>query len=85
MATWKLEDAKNRFSEVIRKAASEGPQIVTRHGREAAVVLGAEEYRQLTQPGDLATFLADSPFGETIREGELRLERSTELSRDVPL
>jgi antitoxin Phd len=85
MTTWKLEDAKNRFSELVRRAASEGPQLVTRHGREAAVVLGVEEYRRLTQPGDLVSFLADSPFAAALRHGELLLERSREPARDVEL
>ena len=85
MTTWKLEDAKNRFSELVRRAASEGPQMVTRHGREAAVVLGVEEYRRLTQPGDLVSFLADSPFAAALRDGELLLERSREPARDVEL
>jgi len=83
---WKLEDAKNRFSELIRRARREGPQFVTRHGREAAVVLGIEEYRTLSE-GDrgLLDFLGDSPFGEAIRRGELVLERSDDLGRDVEL
>lgn len=85
MTIWKLEDAKNRFSELVRRAASEGPQMVTRHGREAAVVLGVEEYRRLTQPGDLVSFLTDSPFAAALREGELHLERSREPTRDVEL
>ena len=81
MASWKLEDAKNRFSEVVRRAESEGPQLVTRHGREAAVVLSTEDYRRLAEPGDLAQFLASSPLAEAIREGELRLSRSPEVGR----
>src|SRR5204863_3022617 len=44
---WKLEDAKARFSEVVRRAASEGPQTVTLRGREAAVVLSSEQYEKL--------------------------------------
>ena len=36
---WKLEDAKNRFSELVRRARSEGPQVVTKHGRESVVVI----------------------------------------------
>lgn len=85
MTRWKLEEAKNRFSEVVRRAAAEGPQLVTRHGREAAVVLGVDEYRRLTQPRDLVSFLADSPFGEALRADELRLDRDPEPARDVDL
>ena len=43
---WPLQDAKQRFSEVVR-AAEKAPQIVTRHGKEVAVVLDIEEYRRL--------------------------------------
>jgi prevent-host-death family protein len=42
--TWKLQDAKARFSEVVRKAQTEGPQHVTVHGKEAVVVISASEY-----------------------------------------
>jgi prevent-host-death family protein len=45
--TWQLQDAKQRFSEVIRKAESEGPQFVTRHGEEAAVLISVADYRAL--------------------------------------
>ena len=45
--TWKLEDAKARFSEVVRMAATHGPQLVTVRGKEAAVILAPEEYRKL--------------------------------------
>jgi prevent-host-death family protein len=47
-ARWQLQDAKARFSEVVRRAGSEGPQHITVHGREEAVVISAEEYRRLT-------------------------------------
>lgn len=85
MASWKLEDAKNRFSEVVRRAASEGPQLVTRHGREAAVVLGVEEYRRLTNPGGLVDFIANSPLAVALQREGLALERSRESGRDVTL
>ena len=85
MSPWKLEYAKNRFSELVRRALSEGPQLVTKHGREAAVVLGVDEYRRLTQPDDLVEFLATSPMAEALRDGSLRLTRSPDLSRNVTL
>jgi prevent-host-death family protein len=44
---WRLQDAKARFSELVRKAHSEGPQRVTVHGREEVVVVAAEEFRRL--------------------------------------
>ena len=85
MTAWKLEDAKNRFSEVVRRAASEGPQIVTKHGREAAVVLGVEESRRLTQPVDLLDFLSESPLAEALEAGELIIDRPRDLGRDLTL
>jgi prevent-host-death family protein len=48
---WLLQDAKARFSELVRRVRSEGPQHVTVHGREEVVVISAEEFRRLK--GDL--------------------------------
>ena len=47
---WQIQDAKQRFSEMIRAVAHEGPQIITRHGEEVAVVVDIAEYRRLTRP-----------------------------------
>ena len=47
MERWKLEDAKARLSEVVRLAATNGPQLVTIRGKDAAVILAPEEYKQL--------------------------------------
>jgi len=44
---WPLQDAKARFSELVRRATSDGPQMVTVHGRDAVVVLDADEFRRL--------------------------------------
>lgn len=83
---WKLEDAKNRFSELVRRARSEGPQHVTKHGKEAVVVIAADEYQALAGATDsLVLFLGRSPFGEAVRDGELDLTRAPEYSRDVEL
>jgi antitoxin Phd len=46
---WQLQDAKARFSELFRLARERGPQPVTKHGREAVVVLSSEEYDRLTK------------------------------------
>src|ERR1700686_3582608 len=45
---WLLQDAKARFSELVRRVRSEGPQHVTVHGRDEVVVIAAEEFRRLT-------------------------------------
>jgi len=49
MSAWQLQDAKNKFSELVKRAQSEGPQTVTVHGKPAAVVLSAEAYAALAK------------------------------------
>lgn len=65
---WQLQEAKQRFSEVVRRSEDEGPQVVTRHGREVAVVVSADEYRRLARRGarkrDFKHFLLSPPFFE---------------------
>jgi antitoxin Phd len=85
MGSWKLEDAKNRFSEVVRRAMADGPQFVTRHGRDAVVVVSAAEYEQLAAPRPMLDFLQDSPLAEAIAAGELDLTRADDPGRDVLL
>lgn len=63
MERWQLQDAKNRFSEVVEKAVQGGPQIVTRRGVETAVVISMEEYKRLTRPRtDLVEFFRRFPL-----------------------
>ena len=52
--TWQLQEAKQRFSEVVRDALEKGPQMVTRHGRDAVVVVAADEFSRLR--GDTGDF-----------------------------
>ena len=81
-STWKLQDAKNRFSEVVNEAARSGPQIVTRRGKEAAVVMSVEDYRRLARPEvNLVEFLRASPLCGI----EIDVERSKELGREIDL
>ena len=64
---WLLQDAKARFSELVRRVRTEGPQHVTVHGREAVVVLSAEEFRRLkgTHSGQaLIDVMQNSPHRE---------------------
>ena len=59
---WQIQDAKQRFSEMIRAVTSEGPQVITRHGEEVAVVVDIAEYRRLTRPTvDLRALLLGGP------------------------
>ena len=64
---WALQDAKARFSEVVRRAKTEGPQRITVHGREEVVVVSVDDYRRARgeQTGlALVKLLQDSPLGE---------------------
>ena len=47
MSHWQVQDAKARFSELVRRVRSEGPQHVTVHGRDEVVVITAEEFHRL--------------------------------------
>lgn len=61
--TWTVAEAKAKFSEVIDKARSSGPQVITMHGRTAVVVVSAEEWERKThRAGNLAEFFAESPL-----------------------
>ena len=75
--TWTVAEAKAKFSELLDKANSEGPQKITKHGRTTAVVVAAEEWeRKAQRKGNLAEFLASSPLrgtGLKIRRLPVRL------------
>jgi prevent-host-death family protein len=76
---WQVQEAKQRFSELVRAAQSDGPQIVTRHGEEIAVVIDIAEYHRLR--GDIPD------FKDFLRSGpdfdDLDLARSRELPREI--
>jgi antitoxin Phd len=62
MAVWQVQEAKTRLSEVIEEANTKGPQIITRHGSERAVVLSIAEYRALAaHKPDLRVYLLGGP------------------------
>jgi antitoxin Phd len=83
MKRWQLQEAKNRLSELVRKAAEEGPQLITRHGDDAVVVIAAGEYRRLTAPPreNLMAFFRRSP----LHDAAISLERSQDTGRKVDL
>jgi prevent-host-death family protein len=59
---WQIQDAKQRFSEMIRAVSREGPQVITRHGEDVAVVVDIAAYRRLTGPDrDLTDILLGGP------------------------
>jgi prevent-host-death family protein len=80
---WRLQDAKARFSELVRRVRSEGPQHVTVHGRDEVVVAAAaEEFRRLQ--GELTgAALVEAMQASPCRDIELGSERSRSPVRDV--
>ena len=80
--TWALQEAKNRFSELVEQALHDGPQVVTRRGKETVVVLSVEAFHKLTAKQEsLVTFLRNSPLAGV----ELDLERTPDYGREVTL
>jgi prevent-host-death family protein len=82
MAQWQLQDAKNRFSEIVKKALKDGPQIVTRRGKKAVVIISVEQYRNLTKPdSNIVDFFQQSP----LRDVDLDLTRKKDGTREVEM
>ncbi|WP_236725241.1 type II toxin-antitoxin system Phd/YefM family antitoxin [Amycolatopsis orientalis] len=91
-ATWQVQDAKQRLSELLRRAAAEGPQFVTKHGEEVAVVLDIADYRRLVGGGEAVDFklvlsgeLHHPEYGEALADvlEEIAAERAEDLPRDA--
>ncbi len=80
--TWQLQDAKNRFSQLVDEALQHGPQTITRHGKKAVIVISFEDYRKSTgQAGNIVAFLQKSP----LQGSGLDLERDKDLGRESSL
>ncbi len=78
---WQLQEAKQRFSALVRRALDDGPQVVTRRGEEVVVVISARDYRRLTRTApDFADFLLAAPD-----ISQLEIERATDPARAVEL
>lgn len=76
---WQLQEAKQRFSELVRKAESEGPQTVTRNGRDVVVVVAAEDFHREHPPKmDFKEFLMSGPDFDL-----LDIERSKDMPREI--
>ncbi len=82
---WQLQTAKSQFSELFRRARAEGPQHVTKQGKEEVVVLAKEEFDRLTGhasgPGSVWDFFRSSPLVGL----EIDLERDEDFGREVDL
>jgi prevent-host-death family protein len=81
-SAWTVAEAKAKFSELIDRAKSDGPQHITRNGRKTAVVVAVEEWERKTKrKGNLAEFFASSP----LRGSGIRVRRPTGRPRKVNL
>lgn len=84
-SNWQLQTAKAQFSEVFRRARTEGPQWVTRQNKESVVILPAEEFERLSararQPKRLSEFFASSPLAKA----KIDLKREPDYGRDIDL
>lgn len=79
---WQLQEAKNKFSQVVDRAIHSGPQTITRHGEKTVVILAVEEYQKLQgREGTLVEFLRQSPLVGS----NLSITRSKDTGRDVDL
>ncbi len=84
---WQIQEAKQRFSEVIRAVTREGPQVITRHGEDVAVIVDIAEYRRLTGSGrELTRILLGGPRlgdDEIAVFDEIEAERKADFGREV--
>ena len=79
---WQLQDAKNRFSALVKAAENEGPQVITVHGREKAVLLSAEAYKSLMRrKGSLVDFFQRSPWAKA----DIDISRSRDTGREIEM
>jgi len=80
--TWQLQDAKSKFSQLVDKAMHNKPQIVTKRGQNAVVIISFDDYKEMTTPDtSLIGFFRSSP----LIDADLDLSRSAELPREVEL
>lgn len=79
---WQLQEAKNKFSSLVDRAHHDGPQFVTKHGKESVVILAIEDYQKLSKPtSDLLSFFRSSPLSGI----NLDPVRDKSPSRDIEL
>jgi prevent-host-death family protein len=81
MAAWQVQQAKSKFSELMHEAETKGPQIITRHGDECAVVLSIKDYRALSAAmPNLRDYLLGGP-----KVDSFPLRRSRDKGRTITL
>jgi antitoxin Phd len=81
MGIWQIQQAKTRLSELLEEAETSGPQVITRHGTERAVVLSMHDYRALTaHKPDLRAYLLGGPKVESFE-----IDRTFDTGREIEL
>lgn len=80
--TWQIQDAKNKFSQVVGEAVKNGPQIVTKHGEATAVILSVQDFKKLQQNrSSITEFFQSSPLVGV----ELEIDRIKDHPRSTDL
>ena len=82
MATWQVQEAKTRFSELLERARSEGPQTITKHGKPSAVVVSVEEYERIKQQ---KPNVLDVLFNHGPKFDDFEIERDRDTGREIDL
>ena len=80
MQKWAVQDAKNQFSRVVELATTQGPQTVTRHGKDVVVVMAIDEFRKLNRPKETPL-----EFFSRLKGLNLTLKRRKDLPRKISL
>jgi prevent-host-death family protein len=80
--TWQLQEAKNRLSEVVRAAQDRGPQTITVRGKDAVVVMSAEEYERVACGGTPSANVAGGSYGSWVRSHEDWVGLEIDLDRN---
>ena len=82
LKTWQLQEAKNKFSQVVEDAVHNGPQVITRRGVEVAIVISYASYQKIFgSRGRLSDFFRESPLVGV----KLDLARDKSSARDIEL
>lgn len=79
---WQLQEAKAKFSEVVNEAVQHGPQIITKHGVETALLISLNDYKRINKKeSKISQFFRNSPLSNL----KLDLERSKDIPREIEL
>lgn len=81
MPAWTVAEAKARLSALIDEARQSGPQLITRHGKDAVVIVNAEDWATHNRKGSLAEFFTDSPLSST----DFEVTRLKDAARAIDL